>query len=360
MIFCAYFARVYTKFMMNSFVVGRETKADYLFNIFFGTAIITVLGIRALLAVTNYPHLGGDNLHIAHMLWGGLFMLASIVGLLYFHGFRSKFAVATLAGIGFGFFIDELGKFITSDNDYFYRPTAMLIYIAFVLLWALLNRLARYRAVTTQEKAVDAFSKLRDVMLYGLSDRDAPALRTQLVSAGCKPNEADRLLAIANEIAPRFNSNSLWQKMYGLGDKARAVFDGIASSRRTKTIILAIFVVHALVSMVLLMLLVSTRGRFAELVAPPISTPSFIINGLALCLAATMFCIAIGVVNFAQRRSHLVFVWYRRALLITIFGTQVFLFYTNQFQAAFGLALNLLLLAFVNELANYTRPSGVE
>ena len=39
-----------------------------------------------------------------------------------------------MGGLGFGLFIDKLAKFITSDNNYFFRPAIALIYAIFVLL----------------------------------------------------------------------------------------------------------------------------------------------------------------------------------------------------------------------------------
>jgi hypothetical protein len=50
------------------------------------TGVATVLVIRTQLWLTNYPQLGGHGLHIAHLLWGGLFMLVAIGLLLTFVG----------------------------------------------------------------------------------------------------------------------------------------------------------------------------------------------------------------------------------------------------------------------------------
>src|SRR6476646_6174294 len=100
-------------------------------------AVATVLVIRLQLWITNYPQLGGGRLHIAHLLWGGLLMLIAIGLLLSYLGPKVRRTAAVLGGIGFGFFVDELGKFITKDNNYFFKPAAAVIYVVFVLLFFL-------------------------------------------------------------------------------------------------------------------------------------------------------------------------------------------------------------------------------
>ena len=110
----------------------RNSEAGELLELFLVAAVCSVLGIRAFLAAAGYPQLGGDGLHIAHMLWGGVFMLVAFILLFTFLGGALDRLAAILAGVGFGTFIDELGKFVTSDNDYFYEPTIGLIYVIFV------------------------------------------------------------------------------------------------------------------------------------------------------------------------------------------------------------------------------------
>jgi hypothetical protein len=98
------------------------------------TGVVTILAIRAYLSLTGYPQIGSDTLHIAHVLFGGAFLVLALL-LVILSDRPNKLLAAFLGGIGFGLFIDEIGKFITKDNNYFYEPSVGIIYIIFLLIW---------------------------------------------------------------------------------------------------------------------------------------------------------------------------------------------------------------------------------
>ena len=51
--------------------------------------------------------MGGDGIHVAHALWGALFMLIALLIVFLRVGLPAMRLAAVLGGVGFGLFIDE-------------------------------------------------------------------------------------------------------------------------------------------------------------------------------------------------------------------------------------------------------------
>ena len=138
----------------------RDAEAPLLLESFFVAAVASFLGIRWFLGITGYPRIGSNGIHIAHMLWGGLLMLLALMLLLAFLDRWVQHLAAVIAGLGFGTFIDEIGKFVTSDNNYFFRPAIALIYGVFVVAFLVARVLVGQRRLTQTEALANALDLL--------------------------------------------------------------------------------------------------------------------------------------------------------------------------------------------------------
>jgi len=141
---------------------ARNADLGLLHETFFICAVTTILCIRTDLWLTHYPQLGGHGLHIAHLLYGGALMLLALAFLLTLLGRRVRWVGAVIGGIGFGFFIDELGKFVTADNNYFFRPAAGLIYLIFIGLFLASRAYQRRRGLNEDERVRNAFELIAE------------------------------------------------------------------------------------------------------------------------------------------------------------------------------------------------------
>ena len=159
---------------------------------------VTVIAVRWVLAATGYPRLAGGDLHIAHVLWGGLFLFGAALSPLLLANRWVLETSAVLAGIGVGLFIDEVGKFITQTNDYFFPPAAPIIYAAFLLILLLYLRVRNEPARTVRHDLYAALDSLPHVLDHDLDARRHAELRDRLSHA--RIHARDRKLALLAEV----------------------------------------------------------------------------------------------------------------------------------------------------------------
>ena len=144
--------------------VEREGAEFYLLLLLLSFAA-SVSFTRLFLELTGYPQLGNQTLHIAHVLWGGLLLFVSALVMLIFANRWVYRLGAILAGVGVGLFMDEVGKFITQSNDYFYPPAASIIYVFFLLVvifYMEVRRPNRRDARSELYRALDTFEEVLD------------------------------------------------------------------------------------------------------------------------------------------------------------------------------------------------------
>ena len=319
-----------------SFIRNSEAGEDL--ELFLVAAVASMLAIRAYLKVTDYPQLGVSGLHIAHLLWGGLLMLGAIMVVIAFLGRFPQRLGAAVGGVGFGVFVDELGKAITTDNNYMYKPTIALIYIIFVLLFLLIHFIRIPRPLGHRESLVNALSlvgetvaggfdpetKERAIALLDQSDSTSPLVQQLRIYMDERSPEEDLRRAVyfrAKEWVVRRYRLLVLHRWFGGGLIAWFAVQGVA---QTVTIGgLQYDILNA-----------GHRSSEQTLVAAVLAGSSFL-HGIL---------VVVGILHW--RASHLqAYRWFERAMLVSILITQVFIFYESELAALAGLAINLLVIS---------------
>lgn len=155
---------------------------------------ISVIAIRLFLDLTGYPQLSNATLHIAHVLWGGLLLFIGGLLPLVVANAWAYTSGAVLNGVGLGLFIDEVGKFITQTNDYFYPPAAPIIYAFFLLIVMLYLQIRRSTPSGPRQSMYQALHDLTEVLDHDL-----------------QPDEKERLSAKLQEVIQQAPGGNLGQ-----------------------------------------------------------------------------------------------------------------------------------------------------
>ena len=319
----------------------RYVQLGELQDTFLIAAVGMILVIRLQLFLTNYPSLGGGKLHIAHLLWGGLLMMIALGLLFTLIGRRWRQPAAVLGGAGFGFFIDEVGKFVTSDNDYFYKPSAAIIYIVFICLYFAARWTRERRGFTDEEQVASALDLFTDATVRGFNEREKRRALRLLEEAKAHPlTEPLRELIERAPAGPELPPSRFARFAAG----ARRRYARWSRQRWFRRLVIGTMVAFAALQ-ALEVLLVAVAG-VSDLLGVGTLKLDFTVAQAGEAIADV---VAAGLALFGLerlRKGHTLagYGWFDRALLVQLFVGQVFAYIDASFIATWGFLVCLALL----------------
>ena len=171
--------------------VKREGAERYLLLTLLSFAASVTL-TRLSLSLTGYPQLGNSELHIAHVLWGGLLLFVAALLPTVFANRWTYTLGALLGGVGVGLFIDEVGKFITQTNNYFYPAAAPIIYVFFLLTVLVYLQVRRSSARDARAELYHVLDMLGEVLDNDLDTRERAELLARLRPVSQQADQPDQ------------------------------------------------------------------------------------------------------------------------------------------------------------------------
>jgi len=334
----------------------RDLAAGRYLDLFVVGGVSAVLAIRFVLRITGYPSVGGARFHIAHMLYGGLLMAIALLLCLSFLGNRTRLWGALIGGVGFGFFIDEIGKFITRDNNYFYQPSIALIYITFVLIYLAFRDLRLRRRISREEYLVNALNDFEEAIINDLQPEERDRARRYLAAITDKDELTTDLATLIDraDVQPRPEGLSHHIRRYMIAGYAAVVaranhFGGIVT----------LFVLQLVINAGTVALIVA-RDVAAGIASSTAEQRAGMLERLAisdwLLVGATIIpsvFVILAVVTLPRSRMTALR-FFHRGVMLSILFTEVFMFYRNQGAALAVLAFNLFSWACVNVVLTAT------
>jgi hypothetical protein len=319
--------------MAKSQFAVRNLEGDILRENFLIAAVVSIIVIRIFLALTDYPQLGGANFHIAHMIWGGFLMMGAILILTSYLNKAASNIAAVIGGIGFGTFIDELGKFVTKDNNYFFQPTIAIIYVIFILIYLIARFIPKYKDVTSTEYLVNAVEFLKEAIINDL-DRNEKTKALQFIN---NSDENDDVTKALKKVIEEVNAIPPTQgPISRMRQRAREIYLTLAKSKIIVNTIVAALAVQAAITVFFTVNVLIDRPQL-----------TFDEWGKLLSALLSVVFVVVGLAMFPRSRLS-TFRFLKLAVLISIFLTQFFVFYQTQLFALINLIANIFVLLIID------------
>jgi hypothetical protein len=319
--------------MFKDLLIRNIEATSYREN-FLVSAIVSIFIIRIYLRFTHYPKIGSGEFHIAHLLFGGFFMMAALLILLSFLSQKAAVVSSVLGGIGFGSFVDELGKFITSNNNYFFQPTVAIIYIIFVLLFLLSRFIPRYQPYTKREYLVNAVEMIKESAINDFDEEEEKRAVEYLKH--CDP--ANPIVKALKKLLTQLEVEE--NPPPGLITKIRRII------RKQYYVFARSGIV---INLVIVFLILQTLLTIAQVVVLFHFRPVFSFTEWGQFYSSVLAGIFAMIGIFALRFSRFeAYRFFRISVLMTLLLTQFFVFYHLGWYDLFGLGINIFALFVIN------------
>ena len=321
----------------------------------------SVAGTRLFLELTNYPKIQTGELHIAHVLWGGLFLfIAAILPLIYANRWVYPLG-AIFSGAGFGLFIDEVGKFITVSNDYHYPAAAPIIYVLFLLTVLVYHRTRNQSQTDPRIELYHTLDAMMEVLDRDLDDRERADLTLRLEAVAAQKTHLEftqMALALLNFInrqdiyliggAPNF-----WQRQY---KRVRSFYSHAVTEKGLRAILIANLGIFSLISIANTLQLLN--ARFVPEIQIDNQPTIYLFFGRIILevLLVTMLMLSTILLLIGQVRRGIFYSYNSLVLLLTIVNVLVFFF--DQFSSIIPATIQFLLLLLVIHYRRHFLPNG--
>lgn len=343
---------------MDRDLVKRRRAADLVFNVMFA-GLLTVLVMRFYLKITNNAQVTFGMLHIAHVMWGGLFLMIGLGIGLMFYGKRALIWASLVGGVGWGLFIDEAGKFLTRDNDYWFRPAVIIIYISFVILFLVYRKLEREQKTDTKTLWYELVENLDEVVEDSLGEREKQELlrligklKTRELD-GDKQRMLDQIELVVNKSKTiKRKTNFSLQRLIASGLRVsynrlfrkKVVFYGLVAYSAWYVVDKFVDVTRILTNPHKLMVVEKYYANYDFFSKTDVYMISF---KIVIDLVVASFFLW-GLISWINKKTLRGVKFYQMGLLINIFLSSVFKFYFEQFSGVFSLVLSLVLWGWLN------------
>jgi len=319
---------------MKLFPIQKENAAENILLVMI-SAIFSFLSTRLYLQITDFPKIGTGSWHIAHAVIGGLFMIISTFLSISFYGKAVKQTSIIIFGLGTGLFIDEIGKLLSTDNNYFFQPTISLIYVFFVLIFLFYWYLSKNKTVNSKNHLYRAINKFEEAIESDLQKSEKESIIDNLNSS-IKIGDptlnllAKQLKSVIQKIDELENRRTkriklFWQKTRNLAYK-------LFKKKLSLIILILVSLIYSLSAVFDFVFLLTNHTVETDNL--------FWLKTLSDLFVSLLFIIAIFV--RLAKKTHLSLTLFRYGLLVNIFLSQIFKFYFQQFQAMLGLIISII------------------